>query len=105
MVRPVIRVAPYDDGGGGFGPVAFGDPKAGGGSSAGRRLMSKVPSLVFDMDMEGGEGGAPAARGAAPLEETAELQDVLARIHALTEPWGEAEYMVRRVGGFGELRL
>lgn len=90
MVRPVIRVAPYGEEGG-YGPVSFESGKP--GSSAGRRLMSKVPSLVFDMDMEQ-EGGLPAARSSASLAESGDVQDVLQRIASLTEPWGEAEYML-----------
>jgi uncharacterized protein (TIGR01615 family) len=90
MVRAVIRVPYTDDGAAAApGPASFDDRPA---RQPGGRLMSKVPSLMFDMEDTTEEGAAAAA--AAGLDDAAE-GDVAQELAAALEPWGDQEYMLR----------
>ena len=80
MVRPVIRV-----------PFTEGIPRVPSGSTfdqARSSLMSKVPSLLFEMeDAEENPSSIDALSG--PPE-----GDVIARLHTLLDPWTDQEYML-----------
>ena len=86
MVRPVIRVPYSQDGTSAPSGVSF-DPRS--SSATQHRLMSKVPSLLFDME---------------DAEETPTTVDTLScpdeteacrNLHDLLDPWTDQEYMLK----------
>ncbi|KAL4436638.1 hypothetical protein ABPG75_003777 [Micractinium tetrahymenae] len=94
MVR-AIKVVPLAEDGLGGAPGAAQPRSFGAGSarrgSGGSGAMGKVPSLVFDLEDLGEGSQHPPARDAA---EEASADDVVAKLHALLEPWSEPEYML-----------
>lgn len=86
MVRPVIRV-PYTEDGLTRGTAAFGAHAASSGQLG--HPMSKVPSLMFDMeDTEETPSSGAAARSEPPEG------DVVHKVTSLLAPWDEDEYML-----------
>jgi hypothetical protein len=88
MVRPVIRHVPYGDDDMGAA-VGFGSLRA--ASGGGRLAMSKVPSMLFDLDDMDLDQTVPQR---AALDDSAALA-LSQRLQQLLDPWGELECMVR----------
>lgn len=88
MVRPVIRHVPYGEDDLDMGAaVAFGSLRAAGG---GHLAMSKVPSMLFDLDDMDLDQTVPQR---AALDDSAALA-VAQRLQQLLDPWGELECML-----------
>ena len=85
MVRPVIRV-PFTEESARIGgaPTATEHHR----SNSASRLMSKVPSLLFDMEDAEDTPVQDALGGPAEGE-------VVTRLHALLDPWTDQEYMLK----------
>lgn len=89
MVR-AIKVVPLAEDALGGGPGAAAPRSFGAGSarrgSSGSGAMGKVPSLLFDLDDLGEGSQHPPARDSA---DEASTDDIVAKLHALLEPWSE----------------
>lgn len=88
MVRPVIRVPYAEDTPGQVEPSSFSNRSANQ-----RHLMSKIPSLVFDME-DTEEHNTQSCRGGLSVHDQPAITDVVQKLQSLLEPWSEAEYMV-----------
>lgn len=90
MVRPVIRVPFTEEGNRATAApgnaVVFDAARS--GSASHQRLMSKVPSLLFEME-DAEEPPSVADPLAGPPE-----TDVARRLHSLLDPWTDQEYML-----------
>jgi uncharacterized protein (TIGR01615 family) len=90
MVRPVIRVPFTEDSNRAApanAPTPF-DAARSGSASQHQRLMSKVPSLLFEME-DAEEPPSVVDCLAGPPE-----SDVVRKLHTLLDPWTDQEYML-----------
>jgi hypothetical protein len=77
MVR-AVRVVPLTD-------DAYSGPRSFGGSGSGRRVMGKVPSLVFDLD----DLAEVSQHAAAEHVDEASLTEVKQKLLTLLDAWSE----------------
>lgn len=82
MVR-AVRVVPLTD-------DAYSGPRSFGGSGSGRRVMGKVPSLVFDLD----DLAEVSQHAASEHVDEASLTEVKQKLLTLLDAWSEPEYML-----------